>query len=314
MKPVRFAGVALVALALLLGACSSGGAGAAATSAAPQSQWLAVARGKVDVEGGLVLVAARADGVVESVAVKQGDEVKAGQLLAKLDPRAAKIVVATAKAGLDQGKAQLDELQIQLKQARQRAPRIAEAAKAGAATGESADQARDAVASLQAKQAAAQAALDAARQELAAAQLKLDGTTLRAPVAGTIVARNIAVGQTVGVGAAQPLFEVLPDRPHVVRAQVDADAAGAIHPGMQAEVVRDSGTGPTYEAKVLWVGQVLQSASMIQDPLARAIANDVDCTLQLEPVKAGESPLRIGQRVLVRFPRRSKALDTDKSG
>jgi RND family efflux transporter MFP subunit len=306
VKPIRYAGIAF-ALAFALEGCSSGG-GHDAPSANPSqsSQWLAVARGKVDVEGGMVQVAARTDGVVESVAARQGDTVKAGQTLARLDPRAAKIAVASAHAGVAQANAQLAGLQVSLKQAEQRAPRIASAAKAGAATGEAAEQAREAVASLKAKQEAAKAALDAARQQLAAAQLSLDATALRAPVAGTVVARQVAVGQTVSASSGQPLFELLPARPHIVRAQVDADAADAIHAGMHAEVVRDSGEGPVYHATVLWVGQVLQPASLTRDPLARAVANDVDCTLALEPSQAGgvqSAPLRIGQRVLVRFPR-----------
>ncbi|MBU6417370.1 MAG: HlyD family efflux transporter periplasmic adaptor subunit [Xanthomonadaceae bacterium] len=301
MKSIRCAGMALVLAVFALGGCSSGSETAA--PAAGPSQWLAVARGKVGVEGGMVLVAVRTDGVVESVAAKPGDAVQAHQALALLDPRAAKIAEAAAQAGVAQAKAQLAELQVSLKQAGQRAPRIVAAAKAGAATGEAADQARDAVAGLKARQAAAQAELDAAQQKLAAAKLDLDATTLRAPVAGSVVARHIAVGQAVSAASGQPLFELLPNRPHIVQAQLDVDAAGAIHAGMHAEVVRDSGSGPVYDATVTWVGQVLQPAALTQDPLERALANDVDCTLELAPSKPGEAPLRIGQRVLVRFPR-----------
>lgn len=301
MKSNRCIVAALALLALALGACSDGSQ--ATPDAAQASPWLAVARGQVEVEGGMVQVGARTDGTVESVAVQQGDAVQAGQVLAQLDPRAAKIQVSTAKAGVTQAEAQLAELKVSLQQARQRAPRIAAAAKAGAATGESAEQARTAMASLAAKQSAAAAALDIAHQQLATAQLNLDATRLRAPVAGVVVMRRIAVGQSVSAASGQPLFELLPDRPHVVRAQIDVDAAGNLHAGMQAEVVRDSGTGPTYVATVTWVGQVLQPAGLTQDPLERALANDVDCTLELAPVKAGEAPLRIGQRVLVRFPR-----------
>ena len=304
MKSLQCAAIASALIAFALGGCSSGGgpAGSPDTSA-QSSQWLAVARGKVAVEGGMVLVAARADGVVESVAVKQGDAVRAHQVLATLDPRAARIAEAAAQAGVAQARAQVAGLQVSLKQAEQRAPRIAAAARAGAAAGESAEQARDAVSGLKARQAAAQAELDAAQQKLAAARLDLDSTTLRAPVAGSVVARHVAVGQSVTAASGQPLFELLPDRPHIVQAQLDVDAAGAVHAGMHAEVVRDSGSGPVYDATVTWVGQVLQPAGLTQDPLERALANDVDCTLELAPPKQGEAPLRIGQRVLVRFPK-----------
>lgn len=300
MKSKHRAVVALGLLTLALGACSSHGDHAAA---AAQSPWLAVARGKVAVEGGLVQVAARADGVVETVAVRRGDTVQRGQVLAMLDSRAAMVQVAAARANVEQAQAQLEEAKIARKQAAQRAPRIAAAARAGAATGEAAEQAADAVATLKARQQAAQAALDGARQQLASAQLNLDATTLRAPVAGSIVESLATVGQTVAAASGQPLFELLPDRPHVIHAQLDVDAAGAVHAGMHAEVVRDSGSGPTYQATVLWVGQVLQPAGLTQDPLQRALANDVDCTLQLAAPERGVEPLRIGQRVLVRFPR-----------
>ena len=302
MKSIHCIGITLALAACALAGCSSGSD--VAVPAAASAQWLAVARGKVAVEGGMVLVAARTDGVVESVAAKPGDAVQAHQLLATLDPRAAKIAAATAQAGVAQARAELAGLQVSLRQAEQRAPRIVAAAQAGAATGESAEQARDAVAGLQARQAAAQAALEAAQQKLAAAKLDLDATSLRAPVAGSVVARNVAVGQSVTAASGQPLFELLPDRPHIVQAQLDVDAAGPIHAGMHAEVVRDSGSGPVYDATVTWVGQVLQPAGLDRDPLERALANDVDCTLELAPPKAGVEPLRIGQRVLVRFPKR----------
>lgn len=303
MTKLCAAGITLIAAALALSACSSGGGHDTAAGASAPPAWLAVARGRVGVEGGLVLVAARTDGVVESVAVRQGDTVDKGQALATLDARAAKIRLASAQAGVEQAQAQLDELDIALKQAERRAPRLAEAARAGAATGEAAEQAHAAAASLEAKRDAARAGLDAARQQLASARLQLDATTLRAPVAGTVILRHAAIGQPVAAGSGQPLFELLPDRPHVVHAQIDVDAAGALRPGMHAQVQRDSGSGPVYEATLLWIGQVLQPAELTRDPLARALANDVDCTLQLAPVHAGTPPLRIGQRVLVRFPK-----------
>jgi len=304
-----FAHLALIASLAALASCSNGEHAAtsgAPTSNAAQSPWLAIARGQVDVEGGLVRVTVIRNGVVSAVEAQQGDKVQAGQVLAQLDPRAAQIDVAGAKAQIEQARAQLAELEVKLREAQQRAPRLAAAAKAGAATGDAADEARNAVAALRAQRDAAQAALDAARQRTAAAKFDLDACSLRAPVAGTVVRRGAQIGQTVSATSGAPLFELLPDRPRIVRAQLDADDADKIAPGMTAQVMRDSGDGPTYVAKVLRVGEVLGTATLSEDPLQRAASREVDCVLQLEPSNdssAKVSQLRMSQRVLVRVPR-----------
>lgn len=298
----------LVGASVALAACSHGqqqdsSAGAAAPAA--QSRYVAIARGRVDVEGGLARVVAQRDGVISAVDAQQGDEVKAGQVLAQLDPRAARVELDGAKAQVEQARAQLAQLQVKLNEARQRAPRIAEAAKAGAASGDAADEARNEVASLQAQADAAKAALDAANQHVAAAQLDVDARSLRAPVAGRVVQRDAQIGQAVSAQAGTALFVILPDRPRIVRAEVDADDADKVKPGMRAQVVRDTGEGPVYAARVLRVGEILGPSTLADDPLARATSREVECVLQLEP--AGSAPpLRIGQRVLVRFPRGSE--------
>lgn len=296
-------GVAAAALAVGLAACSGGAADDASGHAAAASGWLAVARGQVEVEGGMVQVVPLSGGVVVSVDAEQGQHVEAGQVLAQLDARAAAIGVEVATTNVAQARAGLAELQASLVQARWSADHLGAAAKEGTATGAAAVAAKATLASLEARQGAAQASLDASRHQLAQARLQLDEMTLHAPVAGTVATRDVAVGQAVGAAAGPPLFKLLPDRPYIVRAQVDAQAAIHLRPGMRAEVVRDSASEPVYQATVLRVGKILQAAVMEPSPLERALAEDVDCTLKLLPAKAGVPPLPIGQRVVVRFPR-----------
>lgn len=292
----------LLILHAIPGCTSSGRPTSANDSQAAQSQYVAIARGRVDVEGGLARVVAQREGVITAVDVQQGDKVKAGEVLAQLDPRAARIAMDGAKAQAEQARAQLAQVKAGLDEAKRRAPRIAEAARAGAASGDAADAARNEVASLQAQADSAKAAVDAARQHVEAAQLDLDARTLRAPVAGRIVRRDAQVGEVVSSTSGAALFVILPDRPRIVRAEVDADDADRIKPGMRAQVVRDTGEGPTWTAKVLRVGEVLGPGALNDDPLARATAREVECVLELAPSGAAQ-PLRIGQRVLVRFPR-----------
>ncbi|MGA9341254.1 MAG: HlyD family efflux transporter periplasmic adaptor subunit [Rhodanobacteraceae bacterium] len=298
----------IVPLAACSGHADSSRERARPAPTAAQSPWLAIARGRVDVEGGLVHIVATRNGVVTAVKVHEGDNVKKGEVLAELDPRAAQIDVAVAKAEVEKARAQAAELRAKLHRARQRAPLIAAAAKAGAATGEAADEAQDTAAVLNAQSDAAKAAVDAARQHLAAARYEVDARAVRAPIAGRIVHRNVQVGQGVPAQGGTALFDLLPDRPHIVRAELDASDADAISPGMRAQVVRDTGDGPTYGATVLRVGEVLGPGTLSDDPLQRATEREVECVLRLESKSGSETGanppgLRIGSRVLVRFPR-----------
>lgn len=294
-------GIRLILLVALLGsvlaACSDGTRDKPSASVAPGA-WLAIARGQVDVEGGLIRVVAARDGRVEQVKVEEGDTVKQGDVLALLDQRQARTVVGIAQASLTQAQAQVDVLRARVGPLRVQAERIAEAAGAGAATGQSADDATTSLAVLKAELAAAEAAVSLARAHVDAARVELDALSIRAPASGRIVRRSVHVGDTLSAQAATELFQLLPDRPRIVRAELNEAYVDLVKPGMQAEVVRDSDQGTVIPARVLRVGEVFGASRLTDDPVERAGAHDVECVLQLEG-----SDFRIGQRVLVRFKR-----------
>jgi len=292
----RTASLALVlGLALAAGACTNG---ESADAPAKESRYLAMARGEVDVEGGLVRVTAPSDGRIVEVDVEDGDEVKSGAVLAKLDARQAHSAVEVADAGRAEAEARVAVLKAKLPAAQDAAKRVGEAASAGAATGQSADESATTVAVLKAEIAAADAAVKVARAQLDAARTALGALTLTAPVAGRIVRRSVQVGDVVSTAAATELFRILPDRPRIVRAELNEAYVDRIKPGMRAEIVRDTDEGTAYPAKVLRVGEVFGPSRLTDDPVERAGAHDVTCVLALE---GGE--FRIGQRVLVRFTR-----------
>ncbi|MEO7065003.1 MAG: HlyD family secretion protein [Dokdonella sp.] len=121
---------------------------------------------------------------------------------------------------------------------------------------------------------------------------------MTAPVAGKVVRRSAHVGDAVSVQASTELFLLLPDRPRIVRAELNEAYVDLIKPGMQAEVVRDTDQGAPVSARVLRVGDVFGPSRLTDDPVERAGVHDVECVLQLDG-----TDLRIGQRVLVRFKR-----------
>src|ERR1700760_3244210 len=86
----------------------------AAAAAAPKSPYVAIANGKADVEGGVIQVAARTAGVIREVDVQEGDDVKKGQVLARLEGDEPRLAADEAAAELRQAHAQVALLQVQI--------------------------------------------------------------------------------------------------------------------------------------------------------------------------------------------------------
>ena len=63
-----------------------------------ESPYSAIANGKIDIEGGIIQIAARRGGVVREVLVQEGDLVKAGQILARQEDDEPRLALQTASA------------------------------------------------------------------------------------------------------------------------------------------------------------------------------------------------------------------------
>ncbi|MBQ4854190.1 biotin/lipoyl-binding protein [Rhodanobacter sp. B2A1Ga4] len=298
---LRRGGLAL-AVASLLPACSPSGPAPAGTGTQAATAYAAVARGKVDIEGGLLNLTMPREGTLARVAVHEGDHVKQGQLLAALDTEPARLAVEAAQAQLEQAQAQLKLLGIKQAAAKQRAQRLAAAAAAGAGDGQSADDAREAAAQVDAEQQSARAAQSMASQKLDEARYELKQRSLLAPFDADVVRVSAQPGASVSPTSG-PLFVLLPQKPRIVRAELNDSFAAAVHPGMPAEVVAESGGDHArWSAHVLRIGQVYGPATLENDPQIRANARTVECVLAFDQPDAGQTRgLRIGQRVMVRF-------------
>lgn len=289
--------------ACLLAACSNS-ADVPAT-AAPQvtSTYAAVARGRVDIEGGLLNLSMPREGTLTAVAVHEGDQIRQGQLLAELDTEPAQLAVDAAQAEQEQAQAQLKLLGIKLAAAQQRAQRLTAAAAAGAGDGQSADDAREAAAQLDAEQLAARATASMASQKLQQAHYELKQRRLLAPFDAQVVQVSVQPGASVSPSSG-PLFTLLPRKPRIVRAELNESFVAAVHPGMRAEVVAndDPSSQAHWSAHVLRIGQVYGPSTLENDAQVRANARTVECVLAFDQPDADPTrELRIGQRVTVRF-------------
>jgi multidrug resistance efflux pump len=294
--------LALLAAALLA-ACSN--SDTPATNSATTPAYAAIARGRIDIEGGLLKLSMLSDGVVQSVDAHEGEHVQKGQLLVQLDPEPAKLALDSALAEQQQAQAQSDSLDERVKAADLRASRLEQAAKAGAGDTQSADDAREAAQQVHAELANAHASLALAGQKVAGARYQLALRSLRAPIDGQIVQRMVQPGASVSP-AAGPVFLMLPDAPRIVRAELNESFVGVVHDGMTAEVDDDSGSGMApMKAHVLRIGNVFGASTLEDDPQVRANTRTVECVLTFD--QAPTTSLRIGQRVVVKFGQNTAA-------
>jgi len=286
--------LALLALLLLpLAGCSRDGQEDGVAEAATPTR--AVAKGVVEAEGGLVRVLAPRDGIVVSALVQEGDRVAAGQDLARLDDRQARLLLDAAGADVAERRSEADVAAAKAVGAEREAARLGRLAAVDAAPRQDADQAAAAAAVARGEQRQAQAAAGAAaaRQRLSAFEVGV--REIRSPTAGRVVRRTTATGAYAS--AAAPLYVIEPDGPRTVRAELDEAFADRVRPGMDATVTREFQSGDALRVKVVRVADVLAGPALADDATSRPDARVITVTLALPP----NSGLRVGQRVLVRF-------------
>ncbi|OIN49590.1 HlyD family secretion protein [Pseudomonas costantinii] len=267
--------------------------------AASTPTYLAVARGRIDVEGGLLKLGITRDGVVAEIKVSEGEHVKKGQLLATLDSELAQLAVSAAQTEQQQVQVQAKQLARQLKFAEQKASRLTTAATAGAGDRQSADEAHEVAERLRDDIERNQGEAEVAARKLTAARYELAKRSLRAPIDAEVVRRLIQPGAAVS-SQSGPAFVLLPNQARIVRAELNESFTGAVVPGMKAEITDDSGNAlAPLSAHVVRISSVLGNSTLEEDALVRANMRTVECILAFD--QPPPESLRVGQRMLVRF-------------
>ncbi|MDJ0389322.1 efflux RND transporter periplasmic adaptor subunit [Roseomonas sp. E05] len=241
-----------------------------------------VASGRVETPH-RVNIGSQLTGVVVEVPVREGQAVEAGQPLVTLDDRElwagmeqAEGAVAEAEARLRQmaevtlpmAQESLQQAQATLLNAQQQHDRAARLHASGFQTQTELESTRKALdvaraqvraAQLQAagnapggtEYAAAEAALRQARAALRAAQSRLDHTRIRAPVAGTLIGRNVEPGWVVQPG--QVLMALSPAGETQIVVQIDEKNLGRIAPGQRALASADAYPDQRFAAELAYV-------------------------------------------------------------
>jgi multidrug efflux system membrane fusion protein len=201
--------LAVVAAALAAFACSRGPAEEADTDEAtvPTITADTAAVGRATITRDLVVrgtvtaypnedvkVSALVPGRVDALTVAEGDTVRQGQVIARIDTRGLLDQQRQATAAKQQAAAQLENAQLNLQRNEQLFTR-------GIAAGKEVEDARMAVAQ-------AQAAVEQANASLNTVGLQIDRAEVRSPISGQVVKRMVSVGEQVDGTAAQPIVEI----------------------------------------------------------------------------------------------------------
>ena len=283
--------------ALLLSACHPGAPGSGSAVAAPSSPYATISSGKIDVEGGVVEVAARSPGVIREVMVQEGDTVRKGQILARQEDDEFVLAADSARAAVAQAQSQLALTQVNLTTAQREYTRLEQLAAAKLVSQQQLDQARDAIAASQAQLAVLQAAVQTSRAQLAEAEYHKDLTIIRAPMDGKIIRRYANPGAGASTLNVSNMFDLEPAIPHIVRAEIVESAIPDVRVGQEAEIV------PEADPSKLAVGHVIRIAATFgARKLKSDSANEASDERVVEVVvSANDTPFLIGQRVLVKF-------------
>ncbi|AZE84701.1 Macrolide-specific efflux protein MacA [Pseudomonas orientalis] len=187
-------------------------------------------------------VGAQASGQIQKIHVEAGDQVKEGQLLVEIDPSTQKAKLDASRYAIENLQAQLQEQKAQHALARQKYQRQ-QRLSAGNATRE--EDVQTAMAELSATQARVdmfQAQIRQARASLRSDEAELGYTRIYAPMAGTVVAVDARVGQTLNAQQQTPLIlRIAKLSPMTVWAEVSEADIGHVKPGMSAYFTTLSG-------------------------------------------------------------------------
>lgn len=165
-----------------------------------------------------VTIKTRVDGELDKVGFVEGQDVRAGQMLAQLDPRALQAQLAQAKATQAKDQAQLLNARLDLK-------RITQLTKEDAATQQQLDTQRALVSQLE-------ATVQMDEAQVSYAQVQLGYTTITAPISGRVGARLVDPGNIVHASDTGGLVVINQIDPISVIFTVPESAVGDINTAM----------------------------------------------------------------------------------
>jgi multidrug resistance efflux pump len=258
---------------------------------------VAAARGRIEVEGGLLRVLATRDGVVRDVSVVEGQHIAASDVLARLDARDAELALVAAEAAVEEAKARQTALENRRVVRLRQLDRVRRAAKEQAVSPQALDDEEAAMSALMGDLRSADAGVALAGAKRDAARAELERRQIRSALSGRVARRAVKPGDVVSAAALTEMFVIIPDAPLVVRAEIQETFVRQVEPGMAAEIVAETDERVRATGRVIRVGGYLDTRRASESATERADVRVADSLLEIDMPET----FLIGQRVYVRF-------------
>jgi HlyD family secretion protein len=200
-------------------------------------------------------VASKASGRLVELNVREGSQVKRGQLLARLDASDIQAAILGAEAAVLQAEANHKQLWVQLINARAETARARSLEGQGFISPQMVDTTVSKNKAAFAAAAAGQAALEQARAQLKAQKVALDYTEIRAPFDGVVLVKNANVGDIItpmsSAAGAQGAVVTMADMSTLeVEADVSEGNLSKTQVGQPVEIVLDALPGTRFKGRV----------------------------------------------------------------
>jgi len=230
-------------------------------------------------------VGSELSGIVDKVYVDDNDEVKKGQILAQLDLSRLQDAVAKSRASLTAAEAQVLQAQATAAEARATLARYQQVSQLSGGKVPSRTEMDTAEANLkraEANVASARASVTQARATLQSDETNLGKASIRSPINGVVLSRQVDPGQTVAASFQAPVLFKLAEDLTKMELQVDVDEAdvGQVKAGQKATFSVDAWPGREYSAVITRVGYGAREAEGVVSYLTVLEVDNDDFSLR----------------------------------
>jgi HlyD family secretion protein len=199
-----------------------------------------------------VSVGSQISGTIQKLSVDYNSHVRKGQVIAQIDPRLLEASVIQARGNLQNMTAALQKAKVTVTDANRTYRRNMELLPNGFVAQSDVDSAQTAYEQAVAQEQSAEAAVTQAQGSLKVAQTNLEYATIKSPVDGIVISRNVDVGQTVAASFQTPtLFTIAQDLTKMqIDTNVDESDIGRAAKGQAVKFTVDAWPEKTFQGMV----------------------------------------------------------------